>query len=113
MQVISASVYYKCQNIHFRKPGQEVKLSTILITFNTPNIPTSISTDLYKVRVNPYVPNPVRCFKCQKFGHGQRQCKGNIIVSRRAMMITLVKMISNVPIVVNPISPFLKTINFI
>lgn len=62
-----------------RKTGQEVKLNTFLITFNTPNIPTSIRIGLYNVRVNPYVPNPVRCFKCQKFGHGQGQCKGKII----------------------------------
>ena len=62
-----------------RKTGQEVKLNTFLITFNTPNIPTSIRIGLYNVRVNPYIPNPVRCFKCQKFGHGQCQCKGKIM----------------------------------
>ena len=62
-----------------RKTGQEVKLNTLLITFNTPNIPTSIRIGLYNVKVNPYIPNPVRCFKCQKFGHGQGQCKGKII----------------------------------
>jgi hypothetical protein len=62
-----------------RKTGQEVKLNTFLITFNTPNIPTSIRIGLYNVKVNPYIPNPVCCFKCQKFGHGQGQCKGKII----------------------------------
>ena len=62
-----------------RKTGQEVKLNTLLITFNTPNIPTSIRIGLYNVKVNPYIPNPVRCFKCQKFGHGQGQCKEKII----------------------------------
>ena len=62
-----------------RKTGQEVKLNTVLITFNTLNIPTSIRIGLYNVKVNPYIPNPVRCFKCQKFGNGQGQCKGKII----------------------------------
>ena len=41
-----------------RKTGQEVKLNTFLITFNTPNIPTSIRIGLYNVKVNPYIPNP-------------------------------------------------------
>ena len=59
-----------------RKIGEEIKLSTFLKTFNTPNISTSIRIDLYNVRINPYIPNPVRYFKCQKFGHGQGQCKG-------------------------------------
>jgi hypothetical protein len=33
-------------------------------------------------------------------------------VRRRAMMVTLVKMIINVPIVANPVWPLLKTVNF-
>jgi hypothetical protein len=33
-------------------------------------------------------------------------------VRRRAMMITLVKRITNVPIVANPVWPLLKTVNF-
>ena len=33
---------------------------------------------LYNVKVSPYVPNPIRCFKCQKFGHGKGQCKGKL-----------------------------------
>ena len=48
------------------KTGQEIKLNTFLITFSTPNIPTSIRINLYNVRVYPYIPNPVCCFKCQK-----------------------------------------------
>ena len=31
---------------------------------------------LYNVKVSPYVPNPIRCFKGQRFGHGKGQCKG-------------------------------------
>jgi hypothetical protein len=38
------------------KTGQEIKLNTFLITFSTPNIPTSIRINLYNVRVYPYIP---------------------------------------------------------
>ena len=30
---------------------------------------------LFNVRVSPYVPNLVRCFKCQKFGHDKGKLK--------------------------------------
>ena len=62
-----------------RQTEQEVKLNTFLITFNTPNFPTSIRIGRYDIRINPYVPNHVHCFKCQTFGHGQGQCKGSVI----------------------------------
>ena len=61
-----------------KRNGQLVKLNTFLITFNFPNILSSIRMGLYNVKVSPYVPNPIRCFKCQKFGHGKGQCKGKL-----------------------------------
>jgi len=27
--------------------------------------------------VEVYIPNPLRCFNCQRFGHGQRNCRKN------------------------------------
>ena len=61
-----------------KRNGQLVKLNSFLITFNFPNILSSIRMGLYNVKVSPYVPNPIRCFKCQKFGHGKGQCKGKL-----------------------------------
>ena len=58
--------------------GQEIKLNTFLLTFFPPTIPRSIRMCLYNVQVSPYFPNPVRCSRCQKFGHGKGQCKGNV-----------------------------------
>ena len=31
-----------------------------------------------------YVPNPLRCFNCQKFGHAQNNCKGQKVCARCA-----------------------------
>jgi hypothetical protein len=67
------------QGFIFRKIEQEIKLSIFLLTFNTPNIPTSIFIGLYKVMINQYVPNLVRCIKRQKCGHGQGQFKEKIM----------------------------------
>jgi hypothetical protein len=63
-----------------KRNGQAVmlKLNTFLITFNFPTILSSIRMGLYNVKVSLYVPNPIRCFKCQRFGHGKGQCNGKL-----------------------------------
>lgn len=48
---------------------------SVMLTFNRPEIPSSIQAAFYKLRVRPYVPAPLRCFKCQKFGHSAARCK--------------------------------------
>ena len=67
-----------------RETGPEVNLNTFLIIYSTHNIPISIRIGQYNIMVNSYVPNPVRCFKCQTFGHGQSQCKGKIVCFKRS-----------------------------
>ena len=39
------------------------------MTFNTQNIPKVIEIVYQKVNVEPYIPNPLRRYKCQRFGH--------------------------------------------
>ena len=34
-----------------------------------------IKIGYYIVNVQPYIPNPLRCFQCQKFGHSKKWCK--------------------------------------
>ncbi|GFT66324.1 putative RNA-directed DNA polymerase from transposon BS [Trichonephila clavipes] len=35
-------------------------------------------------KIRPYIPNPLRCFKCQRFGHSQTSCRGQLTCSRCA-----------------------------
>ena len=39
-------------------------------------VPSYIYLGPYRIKVDMYVPNPTRCFKCQKFGHGNSSCRG-------------------------------------
>jgi hypothetical protein len=60
-----------------RKTPHGIKRSgTYFLTFNTPNLPEFVDNG-YRLRipVKPFIPNPLRCFKCQKFGHGQSRCR--------------------------------------
>lgn len=57
-----------------REHGREIPTSTLILTFNLPTLPRNISCGFYNLRVRQYVPNPLRCFKCQRFGHTQQRC---------------------------------------
>ena len=44
------------------------------MNFNTHKIPKEIKIGYQKINVEPYISNPLKCYKCQRFGHHQDQC---------------------------------------
>ncbi|KAG1671734.1 RNA-directed DNA polymerase from mobile element jockey [Nymphon striatum] len=62
--------------------GQKITTGTIILTFNIPEPPKSIKAAYLNVSVDKYIPNPLRCFKCQKFGHHQTSCKHEAVCGR-------------------------------
>ena len=57
-----------------RKTGETIDTNTYVITFNTDKIPKEIKIGCQKINFEPYIPNPLRCYKCQRFSHHQDQC---------------------------------------
>ena len=53
-----------------------------MITFRTASIPKYIKIGYLRIPVELYIPNPLRCFNCQKFGHGKKTCKGKEICAK-------------------------------
>jgi len=51
--------------------GGSRNTNTFIITFRTPTTPQPITVGYLRVPVSIYIPDPVRCYKCQKFGHGK------------------------------------------
>ena len=45
--------------------------NTYLLTFGMPKLPTNIKAELSQMKIVMFVPNPVHCFKFQRFGHSQ------------------------------------------
>ncbi|GBN00536.1 hypothetical protein AVEN_61446-1 [Araneus ventricosus] len=39
--------------------------------FHSPRIPESVRAGYIKLTVRPYIPNPIQCFKCQRFGQSK------------------------------------------
>ena len=49
--------------------------NTIFMTFGSLELPKEITVGYLKVKVALFVPNPMRCFNCNKFGHTSQHCK--------------------------------------
>lgn len=60
-----------------KRVGQTlIDSDSILITFDTPTPPEFLTIGYYeRVKVRLYVPQPLRCFNCSKFGHTANRCR--------------------------------------
>ena len=58
-----------------KKDTEKVPTNTLFLTFNTPEMPKEITVGYLKVKVALFVPNPMRCFNCNKFGRTSQRCK--------------------------------------
>ncbi|GBO40288.1 hypothetical protein AVEN_190982-1 [Araneus ventricosus] len=60
-------------------PGKQNKLKL------KPNkLPEHIKAGYMRLSVRTYIPNPLRCFKCQRFGHSKTSCRGTLTCARCA-----------------------------
>lgn len=64
------------QSIMKRVEGALVKSESFILTFNSPKLPEHVKAGFLRLKVRPYVPNPMRCFNCQRFGHTTNGCRG-------------------------------------
>ena len=63
------------KRIKVRRGKDLVNTNTYIATFSTALHPSEISIAYLKVKVRTYIPNPMRCFKCNRFGHTKQFCK--------------------------------------
>lgn len=61
--------------ISITKDGNKIPTGTLILTFDLSILPKEIKVGYLSVRVEAYIPNPVRCFKCQRYGHNKNYCK--------------------------------------
>ncbi|XP_048240218.1 uncharacterized protein LOC125373261 [Haliotis rufescens] len=65
-----------------KKDGVISNTNTYLLTFARTSIPQSIKAGYFNIGVEVYVPNPLRCYKCQQFGHGSKSCNNSVVCHR-------------------------------
>lgn len=51
-----------------------VQTPLLIITFNSTVLPKKLKAAYLMLNVEPYIPNPMRCKQCQRFGHTKKRC---------------------------------------
>ncbi|XP_046391640.1 uncharacterized protein LOC124159769 [Ischnura elegans] len=59
-----------------RRSGTLKDTKCFVLTFALPKLPASIYVCYSAIQVRPYIPKPIRCFRCQSYGHTSGNCKG-------------------------------------
>ena len=67
-----------CKRFPIKKDHETVQTNTLLLTFSSVSVPKSLKIFYRIVPVDVYVPNPLRCFNCQWFGHHETNCPVDI-----------------------------------
>ena len=62
------------RRITVRRDGETKLTNTYVLTFNSPTLPTVVKIGFMQVKVDVYIPNPLRCYSCQVFGHHENKC---------------------------------------
>jgi hypothetical protein len=64
-----------------KRDDKPFPLRTIFLTFEVPDLPSHVYLGYERVPVRAYIPNPIRCFSCQKFGQTQQLYTSDITYS--------------------------------
>ncbi|GFV09635.1 uncharacterized protein TNCV_2937461 [Trichonephila clavipes] len=67
-----------------RRDGQVLNTKHFILTFSTPELQQSVKAAYLHCPVRTYIPNPLRCFQCQRFGHSKTVWRGQPTFSRCA-----------------------------
>ena len=62
------------RRIKVRHDGTLKDTNTFVFTFNTSVLPKQLKAAFLRGSVDPYLPNPLRCYACQLFGHREEIC---------------------------------------
>ncbi|XP_059813909.1 uncharacterized protein LOC132385715 [Hypanus sabinus] len=57
------------------KEGMKKESETVLIESEEARVPSKVFLGFMSYPVRVYVPNPLRCYNCQRFGHIAKNCK--------------------------------------
>ena len=70
------------KRVTIKKGGKLIETNTYIMTFDQPKIPEKIKVGYTMERVEQFIPNPLRCYNCQKYGHHEDNCRGRQVCGK-------------------------------
>lgn len=70
------------KHIYQKRDGNRQKTRTVILTFSVSSLPNNIKAGYLNIKVEKFIPSPLRCFKCQKFGHHQTTCRHETVCAK-------------------------------
>ena len=70
------------RQIKVRREGVLCTTATVILTFGLHTLPSHVTCGWLRLQVDPYIPNPLRCFHCQRFGHHKNTCSRDEVCAR-------------------------------
>ncbi|GFU96869.1 uncharacterized protein TNCV_4862341 [Trichonephila clavipes] len=67
------------RRITIKKDNTIIPTKHLIVTFNSPKLLSTIKAAYLNCKIRPYILNPLRCFKCQRFGHHKLPAKNNCL----------------------------------
>ena len=72
----------QAQRVKIRREGNEVLTNTWILTFDSAAPPQRLQVEYLNLQVRPYIPNPMRCFGCHRYGHTKTNCRRSAVCPR-------------------------------
>ena len=72
----------EAQHITKMQDGKRVATGAVILTFDSNQLPQEVKAGFLNLKVRLYIPNPMRCFKCQAFGHTSSRCRNAEVCAR-------------------------------
>jgi len=66
----------------FRYKGKDssemTESKSVFLQFTTADLPSEVKLGYMLLHVKQYIPRPLRCFKCNRYGHVANHCRGKL-----------------------------------
>ncbi|XP_023210226.1 uncharacterized protein LOC111613143 [Centruroides sculpturatus] len=70
------------RRISICRDGKLIPTKHLILTFGKLTLSLFVTAGYLRCPVRPYIPNPLRCFKFQRFGHSQTSCRGKSLCAQ-------------------------------
>ncbi|GFU07875.1 uncharacterized protein TNCV_3551861 [Trichonephila clavipes] len=75
LENMKAQKVWGVRRITIRWDGNGLNTKHLNLTFSKTDLPQNVKMAYIRCPVRPYVPNPLHCFQCQRYGHSKNVCR--------------------------------------